>query len=569
MDSPAKKRDTATVSRRDLLRGGAATAVITAAAVAETRSMYGQDAPDADTPLMRSARSVVRLLDDMPETPPVGVIALNRAAFGPRPGVLDYRYFAELGDSDDARLQAFVDQQLNPAGIDDSACENRIAAQGFTTLNKSLSQLWADHVVADVDWEERIRPARETEQAAWLRAVYSKRQLVEVLADFWHNHFNVYGFDYWSAPVWSHYDRQVIRANMLGNFRTFLGAVATHPAMLYFLDNTTNTSAGPNENFARELFELHTMGAENYLGVVEDRNDVPLDDQGRPVGYIDKDVYQATECFTGWTIDRDTGEFSFHENDHSRYEKIVLNTSIGDFLGQQDGEIVLDLLADHPGTARHIARKLCRRLISDEPPESVVQAAADVFHAQRDAPDQLKQVVRTILLSDEFRTTWGQKVKRPFEYSVAILRAGKAEFALNDSFRWNYGRMGQPLFQWQPPDGYPDNRSAWTGTMPILQRWKHCNWLAEWTYEDGPNEGDYRLRFEQEMPGDRTTPNQIVDFWSQRLLGRSLPAQERGSIVNFIAQGRNPDFALPADLVGERTRFTVALMMMAPSFLWR
>jgi hypothetical protein len=558
------------ISRRSLVRNAGALATLTTATVlARPQPVESQSPPSPEAPVMRSARMTgARLLAGAPELPPLAVIVLNRAAFGSRPG--DFSRFAQLGPDDGARLQAYVDEQLNPGATDDSACENRIAAQGFTTLGKSLTQLWAEHVRTEgLGWEDRIRPATEVERATWLRAVYSKRQLVEVLADFWHNPFNIYGRDYWTAPVWVHYDRDVIRSNLLGNFRTFLGAVAKSAAMLYYLDNTTNTSAGPNENFARELFELHTMGAENYLGVVQDRNDVPVDEEGRPVGYIDKDVYQATECFTGWTVNWDTGQFFFQENDHSRYEKIVLNTSIGDFLGQQDGEIVLDLLANHPGTARHIARKLCRRLISDEPPESVVQAAADVFYAQRNAPDQLKQVVRTILLSEEFRTTWGGKVKRPFEYAASVLRGCSAEIELSDAFFWNNGRMGQPLFQWRPPDGYPDHREAWTGTMPMLQRWKHCNWLVDWRYDDGPNVDDFRLPIEREMPGDRRTPNQIVDFWSQRLLGRALPPEERGPMVAFMAQGRNPDFDLPPEDIEERTRYMVALLMMAPSFLWR
>ena len=429
MDSTHKEPK---ISRRSLMRNAGAAAALTATpALVSPQIVEGQENPSDNVPLMRSlAVQAEQMSADEPALPPLAVIVFNRMAFGPEAFNSqggDFARFAQLGGDDDARLQAYVNEQLNPNAIDDSACDNLIAAQGFSTLNKSLPQLWTDHVLADgIGWEERIRPFTETERATWLRAVYSKRQLQEVLADFWHNHFNIYGRDYWPAPVWVHYDRRVIRANLLGNFRTLLGAVAKSPAMLYYLDNTSNTSAGPNENFARELFELHTLGAENYLGVVQDRNSVPLDEEGRPVGYIDKDVYQATECFTGWTVDRDTGEFFFQENDHSRYEKIVLNQTIGDFLGQQDGEIVLDLLANHPGTARHIARKLCRRLISDTPPESVVQAAADVFYAQRNAPDQLARVVRTILLSEEFRTTWGQKVKRPFEYAASVLRGGAA-----------------------------------------------------------------------------------------------------------------------------------------------
>jgi len=558
-----------TVSRRKLLRNSSAVALITAAgALTRAPAVMGQEPVNApSTPMMRSPNRSTHVSVTAVETPALEVIVFNRMAFGPRPDDLDA--FRQLGGDDDARLQAYVTQQLDPASINDSACDNVLAAQEFTTLNKSLSQLWTDHATADgISWDDRVLPYRETEAATLLRAAHSKRQLVEVLADFWHNHFNVYGYDRWASPVWVHYDRDVIRGNMLGNFRNMLGMMARSPAMLYYLDAESNTSAGPNENFARELFELHTMGAENYLGVA-DRDDVPLDPEGRPVGYIDKDVYQATECFTGWRVDDETGAFYFDEPSHSRYEKLVLNTPIDDFLGEEDGEIVLGLLANHPGTAHFVAWKLCRRLISDDPPESIVQAAADVFYAQRNAADQLKQVVRTILLSDEFRNTWGEKVKRPFEYAVGILRSTNAAFVPDGDFLWNYGRMGQKLFRWHPPDGYPDVKEAWTGTMSILQRWRCCNFLIDWKYEEGPLVDQHRLPIEALMPLDRRTPNEIVDFWANAILGRGLPNEEREPVVQFIAQGRNPDFELTSEMIEERLRYMVALIFMSPSFLWR
>jgi len=240
----------------------------------------------------------------LPEPPSAAVIAINRMGFGPRPG--DIAAFNALGSDDVERLTAYVDQQINPGSIDDSACDTRIAAAGFTTLNKSLAQLWLDHVEADVSWSERMRPFFEIERMAFLRGVHSKRQLTEVLADFWHNHFNVFGYDYWCGPLWVHYDRDVIRGNQLGNFRVMLESVAASPCMLYYLDNYTSSNAGPNENWARELIELHTLEAENYLGVMR-QVDVPLDGSGEPVGYVDDDVFEATRCFTGWTFDFDTG----------------------------------------------------------------------------------------------------------------------------------------------------------------------------------------------------------------------------------------------------------------------
>ena len=566
----------ARLGRRRLLAGaGVMLSAATVAHLASPAAVTAEESPP--TPAMRSPQHAIRAAaGGAPALPPLAVIALNRMGFGPRPG--DISAFNALGANPAARLEAYVEQQLNPDSIDDSACEARIAAQGFQTLGKSLAQQWADHVRKQgIDWTERTRPQWETEQATFIKAVYSKRQLMEVLADHWHNHFNVYARDYWTAPVWVHYDRDVIRHHLLGNFRQMVEAVAQSPAMLYYLDNQSNSGGNPNENYARELFELHTLGAENYFGVkplIVGENGgfehpAPKDEQGRPLLYVDDDVYGATTCFTGWRVNGDTGAFQFDAAAHFPYQKFVLGRAIPAAQGIKDGHDVLDILCRHPGTARHIARKLCRRLISDHPPESVVQAAADTYMANLDAADQLRQVVRTILLSEEFRTTWGQKIKRPFEYAMSLLRAANADFTPADnSFRWMYGNMGQELFSWSPPNGYPDFKEPWSGTMPVLQRWRLCNWLIDWKYGgDGANKDDRRLPLNH--PADITTPTAIVDHWAQRLLGRALPENERQLLISFMAQGRQPGANLPPNEITDRVRYMAALIFMSPSFLWR
>jgi uncharacterized protein (DUF1800 family) len=565
----------AAIERRKVFAG--AGAVIFAAAVAHMASPQEVTAEERrPAPALRSPHHpVTAAAGGPPPLPALAVVALNRMGFGPRPG--DIAAFNALAGTPEACLEAYVEQQLNPSAIDDSACDAIIANHQFQTLGKSITQLWADHVRRQgVSWNERTQPMWETEQATFLKAVYSKRQLLEVLADHWHNHFNIYGRDYWTAPVWVHYDRDVIRSHLLGNFRQMVQAVGQSPAMLYYLDNQSNSGGNPNENYARELFELHTMGAENYfgvkpLGVGPDGSFVhpaPKDANGRPLLYVDEDVYGATTCFTGWRVDADTGLFKFDAAAHFPYQKIVLGRAIPAAQGIQDGYDVLNILARHPGTARHIARKLCRRLISDRPPESVVQAAADTFMANLDAADQLKQVVRTILLSPEFRTTWGQKIKRPFEYAVSLLRAAEADFTMTDQFRWTYQNMGQELFSWNPPNGYPDFKEPWSGTMPMLQRWRLVNWLIEWKYGgDGPNKDERRLRFNH--PPAVTTATAIVDYWSQRLLGYKLPAHERQQVIEFMAYGRQQTIDLPAKEINDRLRYMIALIFQSPSFQWR
>lgn len=580
------ERTLPSASRRALLAGfsaGAATAAAAGAAAAGATVLQpaeralAQDAPPS-TPAMRKPMPAVNIAAaGDPALPPAENVALNRMAFGPRPG--DISAVRAMGGNDEERIAAYAEQQLNPGSIDDSQVDARLAALGLTTLGKSRAQLWTDHIAKEgIPWEERIRPVQETAVATFTRAVYSKRQLVEVLADFWHNHFNVYGWDYWSAGNWVYYDRDVIRAHVFGNFRQMIGAVAQSAPMLYYLDNVSNTSAGPNENYARELFELHGLGAENYLGVAstvgpngEYRHPAPTNAAGVPMLYVDEDIYSATQCFTGWRVHEDTGNFIFEDSVHAKYSKIVLAHVIPSGMGQQDGETVLDLIASHPGTAHYICRKLCRRLIADTPPERIVQAAAEVFLAERNAPDQLRKVVRTILLAPEFRSTWGQKIKRPFDFVISLLRTTNADFAWSSGFDWMFDGMGQPIFGWRPPNGFPDMKENWSSTMPMLQRWRMTNWLINWwTYGgDGANKDDHRIDIVKQTPTSVTTANALVDFWMARILARDLPATERAPIVDFMAAGRNADTGLPREEIDDRVPHMVSMILMSPSFQWR
>ena len=509
----------------------------------------------------------------MPAPPSAAVIALNRLAYGPRPG--DVAAFNALPGADDAaRLETWVDQQLDPSSINDSVCDGKLAAAGFTTLNKSLAQLWQDHVASSPPWSVRIQPYYEVERATLLRAQWSNRQLLEVLADFWHNHFNAYGPDSWAAPVWSHWDREVIRGHALGNFRDMLGDVARHPVMLYYLDNYTSSAAGPNENWARELFELHALGAEHYEGVIR-QNQVPTGPGGVPIGYVDDDVFEATRCFTGWTFDFDTGLFEFNQDWHDQFQKFVLGTYIpANQPGTSDGDTVLDQVAFHPGTARHIATKLAARLIGDNPDPAVIDDAAAVFEAESSAPDQLAQVVRTIVLHPSFLATWGDKIKRPLEMLAGMLRASQARFSFSlgeddtGTLLWRFDQLGQPLFAWRSPDGYPDHKEDWQSATPRVMGWRLANWLID---ERDPGD-NYWLDVLGQTPGSVRTANELADFWILRLLGRPLPTAERNEIMEFMAQGHNPDFNLPLGSdwdTQERLRSMVALICMSPAFLWR
>jgi uncharacterized protein (DUF1800 family) len=567
------------LGRRDFLGAALGAAAAVAASAAEPAKKAAAPAPGPSSGVL----------------PPLETIVLTRLAFGATPAALgDFR---ALKGAPDKRLAAYVDGQLHPAAIDDKACEARLAAGKFETLSKDLKTLWADHVAAVNAMREksqaeqkaydakmsiaaaaaapkpapldenklRLQPVRELEAAAWLRAVYSRRQLSEVLADFWHDHFNVFGWEGPTSPLFVSYDRDVIRRHALGNFREMLGAVAKSPSMLFYLDNALSQSGNPNENYARELFELHTLGTENYAGT-KDRSLVPGYAEGRPAAYVDGDVYEAARAFTGWRVANgrgvdETGEFLYFDGWHDRFQKIVLGRPLKEYQPpMKDGEDVLDLLADHPGTARYVSRKLCRRLVCDDPSERLVAAAAKVFHDQRRAPDQLRRVVRAIALSSDFRTTWGMKMKRPFEAAVGMLRATGAEFFPSDAFLGAQQRAGQRLFQWRTPDGYPDSHVRWGGTTPTLERWRTANLLVSGAW-DG-----VRADVVKQTPAAVKTPRQAARFWCARVLGRPAPVGRVEAIADFLAQGRNPGSPLPDALLKERLPAAVALALMSPDF---
>jgi uncharacterized protein (DUF1800 family) len=511
--------------------------------------------------------------------PPLEVVALNRLAFGPRPG--DLEAFRQLpGDSDADRLRTYLDRQLEPASIDDRACSARLASSAFVTLDKPLARLWTEHVVhppatRDYNWTEL--PLGETIDATFLRAVYSERQLLEVLVDFWHNHFNVFRDTEGVPPIFVQYDRDVIRANALGNFRKMLEDVATSPAMLFYLDNNSNQVAGPNENYARELFELHTVGAQNYLGVQDPRTIGGFDEHDS-VGYVDNDVYEAARAFTGWRVDsgddnqdgiRNTGTFLYFKQWHDRFNKQVLGRYLPhDQADMQDGRDVLDMLASHRGTSRHIATKLARRLIGDQPPAEAIAAGAEVFHANVDAPDQLAQVVRTIVLSTGFSETWAEKIKRPFEAAASMLRVLNADFTrLPHGFLDVYDAMGQPLFGHPAPNGYGDLRRHWSGTSSLLYRWKLAGAIVQNTFDDGKL--TVRVDVARQTPPSVRSANDATDYWIDRILGRPMAATERAELVRAIAQADGPDAPLSGEKLAVRLPRLVELILMSPEFQWR
>lgn len=529
--------------------------------------------------------------------PSGAIVVLNRLGFGPRPG--DVAAFNALGGNDSDRLQTWLAAQLDPGSIDDSELNGHLANPAFMTQDKTLMQLWQEHVLPeDLDWSDRVRPLVELQYVKFLRAAFSRRQLFEVLADFWNDHFSVHA---WHDPLWGtmvHYDRDVIRPNMLGNFRDMALATAQANTMLFYLDNAYNSQYGPNENYAREFIELHTLGAKNYLGHMASE-DVPLDGQGRRIGYVENDVKEFARSLTGWSIDgaywddpdNSTGEFFFRDDEHDPDPKQVLGVidtwAAGDPLA--DCITAIDRLCEHPGTAGFVAEKLCRRLISDNPPANVVQDAADVFHQNWQAADQLKQVVETIVLAPEFLATWGEKAKRPFERMAATMRAFDNDFAINPDdehsqwFYWNFIQTGNESFGWHAPNGYPDRAALWLGSTALMMTWKMQQFLHD--IEDDSYSFYWYDLLGQTMAGipdtNDHTPNNLAAWWYERIYGYAPSPVDQQRLAEFMSYTdfENPvpgDLNAPVDLTLEddwpaytqaRLRAMIGMMVMSPEFV--
>ena len=388
---------------------------------------------------------------------------LNRTSFGPtRESVQNVN---RLG------LRAYLEEQLDPEKIPDSAVEEKTA--GLKTMRLNTGELFDLYPPPKVAKERGAMAGEmqaprfiifELQQARLLRAVHSQRQLYELMVDFWNNHFNIFaakGADRWLTTS---YDRDTIRPHAFGKFRDLLLATAQSPAMLFYLDNwlsvSPNTTVtrmpanarrrGLNENYAREIMELHTLGVDG--------------------GYTQQDVREVARCFTGWTLLRPRGdaEFHFEPRLHDPGVKTVLGTRITAG-GMEDGIKVIDLLARHPSTARFIATKLARRFVADDPPVAVVNRAADAF---RRNDGDIRTLVRTIVDSPEFFSSefYQAKVKKPLEYTASALRATSAETRVTPQLLRYLGRMGEPLFLAQPPTGYSDLAASWISPDMLLTR---------------------------------------------------------------------------------------------------
>ncbi|MDL2354097.1 MAG: DUF1800 domain-containing protein [Pseudomonadota bacterium] len=416
------------------------------------------------------------------------VHVLNRVAFGPKPG--DIERVTQMG------VQRYIEAQLHPEALAyPAALTERLAA--LETVNRSAGDVVGQYAelqkqVRDEDEGAKQKRrlavttiAMQAAEARLVRAIDSPRQLEEVMVDFWYNHFNVFagkGIDRALVPS---YERDAIRPYVLGSFRDLLGATAKHPAMLYYLDNYLSTSAdytpgklrgalgalvpnapkakarGLNENFARELMELHTLGVDT--------------------GYVQKDVTELARMLTGWTYDqralvRNNQTFRFDAQRHDQGVKHWLGRDVPQ-QGQQEGEMALDVLAMHPATAHHLSYKLAQYFVQDNPPPALVDRMARTY---LDSKGDIRAVLGTLFASAEFMApaALGAKFKTPYQFVVSAARASAAPVLNVAPLLGTMTGLGMPLYGCQTPDGYKNTQDAWLNPDALTRRITFATALA-------------------------------------------------------------------------------------------
>ena len=428
-----------------------------------------------------------------------------------------------------AGFPAWVGRQLDPKTRSDADLDGRLRAfrlqikyaagngeptpsgdtRNWPTMDEMRTLTYLDAPIA-TPWalldsktarppEEQARPYHEVVAATVFRAAHSRAQLYEQVVAFWHDHFNVLSSDDKRIGcALPSYDRDAIRPHALGNFRDLLEAVAKSPAMLVYLSNASSRAGAANENYARELMELHTLGRDAYLNDRYDRwRDVPGASDGAPQGYIDEDVYEAARAFTGWAVENGqrldgatelprTGKFIYIEGWHDGYQKRVLATEFEPFAAPMaDGRKVLDLVAFHPATARFLSLKLCRRFVSDTPPQSLVDSAAKVWMETARKPDQIALVIKHIALSKEFAASRGMKPKSPLALAVSFARVTGIDLTPMPPLSHQLGLCGQRLFGWSSPDGRPTGAEYYLTPEYLRERWVLLTRLAANSWNTG------------------------------------------------------------------------------------
>jgi len=474
--------------------------------------------------------------------------------------------FKQLGREANRKKDDSMDDQAPVRPADSpatSTLDNPQVENPQTGVNDAAKRREAYQALRAMGYRPQQEVVQESQQAKILRAVYSERQLQEVMTDFWFNHFNVYVQKGPDRILTASYERDAIRPKVFGKFEDLLKATAEHPAMLFYLDNWMSASPnakmpdrdelrrmrrerrfggfgnramrrmemdemrrinqngnvprrfrGLNENYAREIMELHTLGVDG--------------------GYTQKDVQEVARCFTGWTIrnPRAGGDFYFNQFMHDDGEKNVLGKKIPSGGGIKDGYAVIHMLATHPSTAKFVSTKLARKFISDNPPPALVARMSQSFLK---TDGDIREVLRTMFKSPEFFATenYRAKIKTPFEMTVSAVRAIGADTNGNPQFHRWMAQMGEGLFMCQPPTGYPDTAERWVNTGALLERMNFALALSENRIPGA------RVNLQNLLAdASATRQSQVVDHFVKLLLRGQISPQTRETIDKSLGERR-------------------------------
>jgi uncharacterized protein (DUF1800 family) len=439
---------------------------------------------------------------------------------------------------------AWLEKQLAPEHIDDGFVDGFIADR-FPRLAWSIKNV-VDNLPGGA-WDVMDDLAF----ASVLRAAWSKRQLFEVMVDFWSNHLNITDP---SSDVWANrhdYDRSVIRAHALGKFSDMLAASATHPAMMLYLNNAESTKDAPNENYGRELLELHTLGVGG--------------------GYDETDMRNSAVLMTGFQIDWNTYGFRYNKWDHfvGPIDVAGFHSANGSASGgYAAGLAYVDYLAHHPSTATHIATKLVTRFVSDVPDPTLVSQLAQTY---LDNDSAIKPLLRQLFSSPVFEASLGAKIRRPMEDVIATIRilGIKPDAAGVDGLEglyWMIQGLGNAPMAWSPPNGYPDTADAWRSAGGALGRWNaHMSLAAHW-WPDQLQLPDLRSRFLSTVP---STYGAYVQSLATQLTFKKFSAEHVAAICALLGKTATDKLGRSDPAVKQRLPSVVALILDSPYFQMR
>ncbi len=526
--------------------------------------------------------------------------ALNRLTFGARDtdvaianaqGLatwLNGQFAAPQGD--DPELASFLAQQVlrinyaAPAVNDTQGTWSALdEMRPLLYLGADTSMLWEVAVEAGRTYatQERTRIRQELFGATWIRAAHSRYQLREFMVDFWSNHFNVGKVENEIAtallPI---YDRDVIRPNAFGNFRDLLRATAQSSSMLIYLDNWLSTATTPNENYGREIMELHTLGQNSYYGT--NPSSVPINSDGVANGYSDQDVLQASRALSGWTLKNgqrnagrlipSTGEFFYNGGQHNNNAGKILNVDFSTITGNlEQGLRLIDLLAYHPRTGPFIVGKLCRRIFGDSPPATAVNRGVAAWDANKTAPDQIRKVIEAIVLGGtEITNLSTQKIRRPFERLIALARTTGTVVNVSADMNTALDAVNDGPFAWQGPNGRPDVDSYWLSTGIMLTTWNLVTAFPTWATNT--------TTLMNQTPLDGLLSSiQCVEYWVGRMIGYQLDPSRMTALQNDQAgsSGVPAQYRSTTNVTTRATRTETALRRLVsmiaatPEFIYR